>query len=404
MLFYIGSRKIKGVLKNICIFLFVIFLITWASSTSILWSKDDSEIIVWWTALISGPDRLIHSISGGSCLISNNKSLLTTSNVSAVIFYGSSFNLEDLPLPKKIPWAIYHEESPKNLALFMYKEAQDIFDYTSTISTNSDLPVTLQYLKTADVLLTDRFYISIEEKNRRLKKLAPVLYLQSDCDTPSNRNAFVEQLSLFINIDSYGTCLNNKTIPVNLMISNNLIDYYNDELMHFISQYKFVIAIENAQCYDYISEKFWRSLIVGSVPIYKGAPNIKDWFPNNLSAILVDDFLSAKELADYLHVLNENDEMYMKYLALKIEKTIENVLLKGFLNRGSYGLANNHDGDHPVYLFERLICDSVYRKIYRKNSRKNVFDCLEPINPLWKSHWTNGKQNAETLKHLISFK
>lgn len=36
-----------------------------------------------------------------------------------------------------------------------------------------------------------------------------------------------------------------------------------------------MIAIENAACPDYITEKFWRPLVIGVVPIYFGSPTIK---------------------------------------------------------------------------------------------------------------------------------
>lgn len=48
-----------------------------------------------------------------------------------------------------------------------------------------------------------------------------------------------------------------------------------DELYQFISRYKFIISYENSVCNDYVTEKIWRTLIVGSVPVYFGAPNIK---------------------------------------------------------------------------------------------------------------------------------
>lgn len=48
-----------------------------------------------------------------------------------------------------------------------------------------------------------------------------------------------------------------------------------DELYKFISRYKFIISYENSICNDYMTEKIWRTLIVGSVPVYFGAPNIK---------------------------------------------------------------------------------------------------------------------------------
>lgn len=50
---------------------------------------------------------------------------------------------------------------------------------------------------------------------------------------------------------------------------------YEDELIAFVAKYKFTIAIENAICDDYITEKLWRPLIAGSVPIYLGSPSIE---------------------------------------------------------------------------------------------------------------------------------
>lgn len=41
------------------------------------------------------------------------------------------------------------------------------------------------------------------------KNLAPLLYIQSNCDTASNRDSYVAELMKYIHIDSYGTCLNN---------------------------------------------------------------------------------------------------------------------------------------------------------------------------------------------------
>lgn len=56
-------------------------------------------------------------------------------------------------------------------------------------------------------------------------------------------------------------------------------DYLNtidtDDFRKFIARYKFVIAYENSVCNDYITEKLWRPLNLGVVPIYFGAPNVK---------------------------------------------------------------------------------------------------------------------------------
>ena len=41
------------------------------------------------------------------------------------------------------------------------------------------------------------------------------------------------------------------------------------------ARYKFTLAMENYVCDDYVTEKLWRPLRLGSVPIVFGAPNIK---------------------------------------------------------------------------------------------------------------------------------
>lgn len=55
-----------------------------------------------------------------------------------------------------------------------------------------------------------KYYIPIDIKNKYLDDIAPLLYIQSDCDTPLSRDYFVRELGKYIKIDSYGKCLKNK--------------------------------------------------------------------------------------------------------------------------------------------------------------------------------------------------
>ena len=41
------------------------------------------------------------------------------------------------------------------------------------------------------------------------------------------------------------------------------------------AKYKFTLAMENYVCDDYVTEKLWRPLRLGSIPIVFGAPNVK---------------------------------------------------------------------------------------------------------------------------------
>lgn len=49
----------------------------------------------------------------------------------------------------------------------------------------------------------------------------------------------------------------------------------HEDFFRLIAKYKFAIAIENALCDDYVTEKFWRPLHVGTIPIVLGSPKIK---------------------------------------------------------------------------------------------------------------------------------
>lgn len=53
------------------------------------------------------------------------------------------------------------------------------------------------------------------------------------------------------------------------------------------AKYKFSLAMENGICDDYITEKVWRPLMVGSLPVVMGSPKIKVNKRNNLSTFLL---------------------------------------------------------------------------------------------------------------------
>lgn len=78
-----------------------------------------------------------------------------------LLFYGSQFNMSDLPLPKTQNWAIFHEESPRNEALFLYKRTYDVFDIAATFSRFSDFPLTFQYLENVHIITGNLYDIII---------------------------------------------------------------------------------------------------------------------------------------------------------------------------------------------------------------------------------------------------
>lgn len=85
------------------------------------------------------------------------------------------------------------------------------------------------------------------------------------------------------------------------------------------NDYKFYLSFENANCKDYITEKFFRTGLQHKVlPIVMGAPpeDYEKYAPLR-SYIHTDHFKSPKELAEYLHILDKNDDLYNSYFKWK---------------------------------------------------------------------------------------
>lgn len=321
-------------------------------------NENDPPILIWWTPFTPNK-RILRSCSAGQCLVTHSRAEIDNPRTEGVIFYGSNLKWTDLPLPRRTQqyWALLHEESPKNNWGLASPEGISLFNLTSTPSRNSSYPLVTQHLKGLKNLLRP-LRTPIEEKSNGDKGL--VMFLQLDCDPPSDRDSYIKELMKYIKIDSYGKCLHNKDLPKGL--GDPMTGMDSEELLNIISQYKFAIAIENAICDDYITEKFWRPFYAGTVPIVKGSPTIKDWAPSNHSMILIDDYHSPKELAQYLHYLNENDNKYAEYLEYK-QAGIANVKLIDAVEKRGWQINDYTSGSIThIDSFECFICNKAIEK------------------------------------------
>ena len=122
-----------------------------------------------------------------------------------------------------------------------------------------------------------------------------------------------------VSVDSYGRCMHNK--------EEERVKSRDHTKLHLLSRYKFSLAFENSETKDYITEKFFGSLVSGSVPVYIGAPNVHWFAPDcgthkqmSKSVIWAGDFdFNAQKLAQYLLYLNANDTAYEQHLTWKHE-------------------------------------------------------------------------------------
>uniref|UniRef100_A0A3B1JV35 GDP-fucose protein O-fucosyltransferase n=1 Tax=Astyanax mexicanus TaxID=7994 RepID=A0A3B1JV35_ASTMX len=341
-------------------------------------SNKELPILLWWSSNLfphfPGDTERV-DCAHSSCLVTRNRKVQLQRRTASIIFYGTDFRAYEAPLPR-LPhqtWALFHEESPMNNYLLSHGPGIRLFNYTATFRRESDYPLTLQWLPSLEYLLHPPS-VSLQEKNRwRQAGLAPVLYMQSHCDVPSDRDRYVQELMKYIEVDSYGKCLNNKSLPERLEDTSTATGEER-EFMSFVGRYKFHLALENGLCPDYMTEKLWRPLHQGCVPVYRGSSSVSDWLPNDHSAVLIDSFSSPKELADFIRALDEDDEEYLHYLEFKTPSKITNLRLLEGLQSREWGV---NDMSKPNYLngFECFVCDReneriAAQKAHRRNPTK----------------------------------
>ena len=310
-------------------------------------------------------------------------------------------------------WALYHEESPKNNPVLHHKTTMELFNHTATFRRASDFTLVTQHLASLEDLLLKPKY-SLSEKSKA--KQASVIYVQSACSCPSDRDAYVAELMKYIQVDSYGACLHNRDLPEEY---KNPLTMDEEGFHQIIAKYKFTLSFENAICGDYITEKLWRPLVLGSVPIYKGSPTAQDWMPNDHSIILVDKFKTPADLASYIQWLDSHDGEYLKYLEFK-EQGITNKRLVQAMESRDWG--DGLDKTNSVTGFECFVCDRVHENLKREAKglprKRHVaiqdhYGCPKPelyhyltnddagIRDLWTSEYESSKQESEELNRRV---
>lgn len=140
------------------------------------------------------------------------------------------------------------------------------------------------------------------------KALKGASFIANNCESANHREDLVVALmeSNVFDVESLSGCLRNSGPPPGVQ------DMRNKTAV--LEQYLFHLAFENQNENDYVTEKLWGVLSSGTVPIYFGAPNIKEHAPPN-SIIVVDDYASPKDLAVYLQKVAANKTLYETYHA-----------------------------------------------------------------------------------------
>lgn len=120
------------------------------------------------------------------------------------------------------------------------------------------------------------------------------------------RVKFLKMLSKYKRVDSYGKIMNN-------MGDRAFNKHWDTTHNEIYKNYKFVICFENNFSKRYICEKLPLVMLSGAIPLFRGAPDIGDYF-NTRSFINYDDYGSYKKMIEKIMELDKNDKKYKEFL------------------------------------------------------------------------------------------
>ena len=177
-------------------------------------------------------------------------------------------------------------------------------------------------------------------------------------------------------VDSYGKCMQNKfDHPAEHMKGN----------IPLFSKYYFVVAIENSNCVDYVTEKLVHAVASGSIPIVAGMDNKPDYakfMPEN-SYINVYDFPNLDDLATHLHKVSNDPNEYEKYIYFKRKHSFTREYLSGLDLDALIKLSKDHfkqfssDGKEQRFFREIILKEKSENKLckiarYLKNTPEDT--------------------------------
>ena len=185
-------------------------------------------------------------------------------------------------------------------------------------------PPTQESLPTWRKFEKERFLKTI--KNKRdvgenvKKKKKMVSWIVSRCGAKSKREKYVKELKEYIDVDIMGACSKDKKCrfveQCKGIQCQRLSRLYHDKMdncsLKVNNEFKFYLSFENSLCEDYVTEKFFLRMSYDVIPIVLGDGDYSKYAPPH-SYIQTSDFDSPKELAEYLHYLNNNIEEYLSY-------------------------------------------------------------------------------------------
>lgn len=121
---------------------------------------------------------------------------------------------------------------------------------------------------------------------------------------------FVQKLMKYKRVDCDGPVLYN--MDKQKAETHRITRDWVEEKLEIIKNYKFTIAFENTRAKNYVTEKIYHPLLVKSIPIYWGAPNISEYF-NPKCYIDISAFDSFESAINEIRRIDQNEHLYNSF-------------------------------------------------------------------------------------------
>lgn len=228
------------------------------------------------------------------CQLTDDRSLLDKAH--GVLFHHADINedlsnMPTLPRPHFQKWVWMNMESPSNSALKTH--LKDVFNLTTSYRRDSD--VTVPYGQISERSDDNRTY-TIPQKDKI------ICWIVTNWNPDYERSKYYETLKEHISVETYGKSFNKHVS--------------DEDYPKLVSSCKFYLSFENSIHEDYITEKLYNPMSLGTVPVVLGPSrkNYEEFIPAE-AFIHVDDFKTAEDLAAHLKLLDQNTDMYVKYFS-----------------------------------------------------------------------------------------
>ena len=225
---------------------------------------------------------------------SDSTALITWDDIDAVFIHERlSSSLSELPLQ---PWHMVVGttlESPVNDRASLSEDVMRRHTHLFNLHLDSDLLFIYHYPANDVLFSASSPAVPFSERAEG------VLWVASNCGAEW-RTQGVERLMPHVKINAYGNCL------YNMQRKLEDADW---------KKAKFYLSWENSVCTDYITEKLWRPLADGVVPLYFGAPNVLSFVPTTHAVAPIGAFQDPLQIARFVAFVSQNEAAFQYLIA-----------------------------------------------------------------------------------------